>query len=137
MESTTFASPRSQTNSCCRCPKDGVTSGSFLPQGRTPPMWSRRCAARTRCSRSRSSAKSNSPVSDLLRLLWNVSRWERGPGPEKEIFHVPRDQFLRFLLPRHQTVLVEDHLLPLFPHLPRLRGDVFINPLSEFTGPRW
>lgn len=71
----------------------------------------------------------------LFRLLRDVTRWQRGPLAEEEVLHLPRDQLLRFFLPRHQAVLVEDHLHSLFPQLPRLRRDVLVNPLTKFTGP--
>ncbi|OFW07594.1 MAG: hypothetical protein A3I61_17535 [Acidobacteria bacterium RIFCSPLOWO2_02_FULL_68_18] len=45
------------------------------------------------------------------------------------------DERLRFLLPGHQAVFVQDHLLALFPQLPGLRRDVFVDPLSQFAGP--
>src|SRR4030095_8907639 len=62
-------------------------------------------------------------------------RISRGPRPEEKIFHVPGDRFLRFLLPRHETVLIENHLLPVFPHLPRLGGHALIDALSKLAGP--
>jgi hypothetical protein len=55
---------------------------------------------------------------------------------EEEILHVAGDEFLRLLLPRHEPVLVEDHLHPLFPHLPGLRGDVLVDPLPQLARPR-
>src|SRR5579859_805270 len=79
---------------------------------------------------------SESSSTRLLRLLRNVSRRERGALAEEELFHVLRDELLRFFLPGHQAVLVEDHLHPILPELPRLRGDVVVHPLTELTGPR-
>src|SRR5581483_8270774 len=35
-----------------------------------------------------------------------------------------------------QAVLVEDHLHPILPELPRLRRDVLVDALTEFAGPR-
>src|SRR4051812_17964059 len=72
----------------------------------------------------------------LLGLLRYVPGRQGGAFAEEEVFHVARHQLLRFLLPGHQPVLVQDHLLTLFPHLPRLRGDVFEYALTEFAGPR-
>ena len=57
------------------------------------------------------------------------------PSPKKKSSMCLADQLLRLLLPRHQAVLVEDHLHPLFPQLPRLRRDVLVDPLAEFAGP--
>src|SRR5262249_61336693 len=51
------------------------------------------------------------------------------------ILHVFRDEVLRLFLPRHQAVLVEDHLHPVFPHLPGLRGDVLVDPLAQLARP--
>ena len=46
-----------------------------------------------------------------------------------------RDELLGLLLPRHQPVLVEDHLHALFPELPGLGGDIFVDPLAQLAGP--
>ena len=73
---------------------------------------------------------------ELFCLLGHISRWERRPLAEEEIFHVLADQLLRLFLPRHQPVLVEDHLHALFPQLPGLAGDVLVNPLTQFARPR-
>src|SRR5690606_13465285 len=55
---------------------------------------------------------------------------------EEEVLHLPRDELLCLLLPGHQPVLVEDHLLALLPHLPGLGGHVLIDALSELARPR-
>src|SRR4026207_571403 len=60
----------------------------------------------------------------LLGLLWDVPGRERGAVAEEKIFHVFGDQVLGLLLPRHQAVLVQDHLHTLFPELPRVLRDV-------------
>src|ERR1044071_4752234 len=76
-----------------------------------------------------------SPLGQLLGLLRDVARRQRRPLAEEEVFHVLGDQILRFLLPGHQPVLVEDHLHAILPELPRLRGDVLVDPLAELAGP--
>src|SRR5438552_905633 len=76
-------------------------------------------------------------VHGLLGLLWNVPGRQRGAFAEEKIFHVLGDELLRLFLPRHQTVLVEDHLHAILPELPRLGGDVLVDALTEGTGPRW
>src|SRR5438105_1613617 len=72
----------------------------------------------------------------LLGLLRDVSGRQSGAFAEEEILHVLRHQLLRFLLPWHEAVFVEDHLHTLLPELPRLGGDVLVDPLAKFTGPR-
>src|SRR5262249_12607629 len=73
---------------------------------------------------------------DLLRLLRYVTRRKRRPFAEEKIFHVLGDEILGFLLPRHQPVLVEDHLHPILPELPGRRRDVVVDPLPELARPR-
>src|SRR6516225_8334334 len=73
----------------------------------------------------------------LLRLLGYVLRRERRAFAEEEVLHVLRDEVLRLFLPRHQAVLVENHLHPVFPHLPGLRGDICVDTLAQFARPRW
>src|SRR5262249_41616315 len=72
----------------------------------------------------------------LLRPLRDVSGRERGALAKEKIFHVLGDEILRFFLPRHQPVLVQDHLHPFFPELPRLGRDVVVDPLTELAWPR-
>ena len=72
----------------------------------------------------------------LLRLLGHVAGGQRSTLAKEEIFHVPGHQFLRLLLPRHQAVLVENHLLSVFPQLPRLCGDILEQALTELARPR-
>src|SRR4051812_25734 len=72
----------------------------------------------------------------LLGLLGHVARWQRGALAEEKIFHMFGDEILRFLLPGHQPVLVEDHLHALLPELPRLPGDVLVDALAELARPR-
>src|SRR6185436_9699147 len=71
----------------------------------------------------------------LLRLLRDVIGRQRRSFAEEEVFHLRADQLLAFLLPGHQPVLVENHLLALFPELPGLRRHTLINPLADLTGP--
>jgi hypothetical protein len=71
-----------------------------------------------------------------LRLLRHVIGRQRGAFAEKKVFHMFSDQVLRFLLPWHQTVLVEDHLHAFLPQLPGLRGDMLKDPLPKLTRPR-
>src|SRR5262245_51506830 len=73
----------------------------------------------------------------LLRLLRLIVRRQRRPFAEEKVLHVTRDQILRLLLPRHQAVFVQDHLHPIFPELPRICGDVLVDPLPQFARPRW
>src|SRR5215510_5474331 len=80
---------------------------------------------------------SGSGVTRSLGLLGNVAWRERRAFTEEKIFHVFGDEILRFLLPRHQAVLVEDHLHAILPELPRVGGDVVVDPLAELAGPRW
>src|SRR5215203_6674003 len=72
----------------------------------------------------------------LLGLLGHEPWRQRRALAEEEVFHVLRDELLRFLLPRHQAVLIEDHLHPLLPHLPGLEGDVLVDSLPQLTWPR-
>src|SRR6185312_6353592 len=72
----------------------------------------------------------------LLRLLRYVS-WRKGRAfSEEKIFHVLGDEILRFFLPGHETVLVQDHLHPLFPELPGVHRDVLEDALPQFARPR-
>src|SRR6266850_2402905 len=71
-----------------------------------------------------------------LRLLGHVARWQRGAFAEEEIFHMFGNELLCFLLPRHQAVLVQDHLHPLFPELPGVDRHVVVDALAELAGPR-
>jgi|SRR5690349_5694707 hypothetical protein len=72
---------------------------------------------------------------ELLALLRHVAWRQGGALAEEEFFHLTRDQFLRFFLPWHQSIFIEDHLLTLFPQLPRLRRNIVVNTLTEFSGP--
>src|SRR5262252_4378371 len=80
-------------------------------------------------------AQKEAAAGRLLCLLGHVPRRERCPLPEKEVFHVLGDQVLRLLLPRHQAVLVQDHLHPLFPELPRVLRHVLVDALAELARP--
>src|SRR5262249_39947072 len=64
-----------------------------------------------------------------------VIRREGGALSEEEILHVLRDEVLRLFLPRHQTILVENHLHSLFPQLPRVERDVLVDPLTKLSRP--
>src|SRR5579864_7893930 len=75
-------------------------------------------------------------TSVLLRLLGNVPGRQRGALAEEEVFHVLGHELLCFFLPRHQPVLVQDHLHAVFPQFPGFRRDVLENPLAELAGPR-
>src|SRR5438093_9693390 len=46
------------------------------------------------------------------------------------------DEILRLLLPGHQAVLVQDHLHPLFPELPRVSRHVLVDALAQVARPR-
>jgi hypothetical protein len=46
---------------------------------------------------------------------------------------VLRHEVLRLFLPRHQPVLVKDHLHVLFPKPPRFPGNALVNALPEFS----
>jgi len=70
-----------------------------------------------------------------LGLLRDEPRRQRRPLAEEKIFHVFLDEFLRLFLPRHQSVLVENHLHPFFPQFPGFYGNVFVDPLSELARP--
>src|SRR5262245_5423935 len=72
---------------------------------------------------------------ELLGLLRNVSGWKRSAFPEEKVFHVLGDQLLRLFLPGHEPVFVEDHLHPILPELPCLRGDVLVDALAELAWP--
>src|SRR5215213_167195 len=72
----------------------------------------------------------------LLGLLGHEPWRQRRALAEEEVFHVLRDELLRFLLPRHQAVLVEDHLHSLLPHLPGVERDVLVDSLPQLTRPR-
>src|SRR6185503_18724066 len=72
----------------------------------------------------------------LLRLLRDVVGRQRGSFTEEEVFHLLANQLLAFLLPGHQAVFVEDHLLAFLPELPRLRRDVLVDALPDLAGPR-
>src|SRR5262245_16852958 len=80
--------------------------------------------------------ETSNPRTCLFRLLWHVSRRQGGAFAEKEVFHVLGDEVLRFLLPGHQAVLVEDHLHAILPELPRLGRDILVDPLTELARPR-
>src|SRR4030095_5769631 len=67
----------------------------------------------------------------LLRLLRHVPGRQRRAFTEEEVFHVLGDEVLRLFLPRHEAVLVEDHLHAILPELPRLRRDVLVDPLTK------
>jgi hypothetical protein len=75
-------------------------------------------------------------VHELLGLLGDVSGRQRGAFAEKKVLHVLGDELLSFFLPRHQPVLVEDHLHAILPELPGLRRNVLVHPLTELAGPR-
>src|SRR5215813_1422629 len=72
----------------------------------------------------------------LLGLLRDVIGRQGGTLSEEEVLHMFRDELLRLFLPRHQAVLVENHLHPLFPQLPRVERDVFVDALTELSRPR-
>src|SRR5439155_23117021 len=72
----------------------------------------------------------------LFGLLRHVTRRQRGAVAEEEILHVLGDEILCFLLPRHEPVLIEDHLHALLPELPGIFRDVVENALTELAGPR-
>src|SRR6185503_10100436 len=94
--------------------------------------------AELKCGRARENAPSASatrPKSCLLGLLGNVARRQRGPLAEEKIFHVFGYEILRLFLPRHQAILVQDHLHPLFPELPRILRDALVDALPELAGP--
>src|ERR1700722_1042460 len=71
----------------------------------------------------------------LLGLLRHVPWRQRRAFAEEEIFHVLGHQILRFLLPGHEPVLVQDHLHPILPELPGVRRNVLVNSLTELPGP--
>src|SRR5688572_19446265 len=121
---------QSRTRCSSRCRKGKVTWGSSLRGRRNPAPWSARCATRMGVCDSRSIA--SSPLFSLLR---HVSGRQRRAFAEKEILHVLRDDLLRFFLPGHQAVLVEDHLHALFPELPRLRRDALVDALAKIARP--
>src|SRR5687768_12907172 len=56
-----------------------------------------------------------------------VLRRQRLGSAEQEVLHLLGHQLLRFFLPRHQAVLVEDHLHALFPQLPRLSRHIVVD----------
>src|SRR5262245_51968787 len=70
-----------------------------------------------------------------LRLLRHVPGRQRGAFAEEEVLHVLGDEILRFLLPGHEPVLVQDHLHALFPEFPRVLGHVFEDALTELARP--
>ena len=72
----------------------------------------------------------------LFRLLRDVSWRKRCSLAKEEVLHLFGDQVLCLLLPGHQAILVEDHLHPLFPQLPGLRGHLFKDALAQLAGPR-
>ena len=74
------------------------------------------------------------PYFDLLRARSPGGSAE--PSPKKKSSICAADQLLAFLLPRHQPVLVEDHLLALLPELPCLRRHVLVDALADLAGPR-
>src|SRR5688572_511605 len=76
-------------------------------------------------------------MSPLFALLRDVARREGGALAEEEVLHLAGDELLRFFLPGHETILVEDHFHAILPQLPRLRRDVVVNALSDLAGPRW
>ena len=76
-------------------------------------------------------------VGNLLRLLRHEPWGQSRAFSEEEIVHLLRDDLLRLFLPRHEAVLVEDHLHALFPELPCLDGDLLEDTLSQFTRPWW
>src|SRR6476646_3366919 len=69
-------------------------------------------------------------------VLGRVARGKGRALAEKVLFHLLGDDLLRFLLKRQQPVLVEDHLHPLLPHLPRFGGHVVVDALAERARPR-
>src|ERR1700680_709291 len=81
-------------------------------------------------------ASGSDVTSVLLRLLGDVPWRQRGALAEEEVFHVLAHELLSLFLPRHQPILVQDHLHAVFPQLPGFRRDVLENPLAELTGPR-
>src|SRR5262245_9403145 len=72
----------------------------------------------------------------LFGLLRDIPRRKCRPLAEEEVFHVLRHEFLRLFLPRHEPVLVEDHLHPILPALPGIHRHVLVDALAEFPGPR-
>src|SRR3954471_16110230 len=68
-------------------------------------------------------------------LLRNVLGWERRSFAEQKLLHVFRHQVLRFFLPGHEAIFIEDHLHPVFPQLPCGRRDVVVDALTELARP--
>ena len=73
--------------------------------------------------------------SGLLRLLRDEAGRQRRALAEEEILHLLGDDLLGLFLPGHQAVLVENHLHPLFPELPRFGGDVLVDALAQLARP--
>jgi hypothetical protein len=83
------------------------------------------------------SRRTSRPENLGFALFGDVVRREGGPFAEEEIFHVFRHEILGLLLPRHQAILIENHLHAFFPELPGLNGDVLENALAQFARPGW
>ena len=64
---------------------------------------------------------SSGSIHELFGLLRDVPGGQGGAFAEEEILHVLGNEFLGFLLPGHEPVLVEDHLHAILPELPGLR----------------
>src|SRR4051812_43916957 len=115
--------PRQRLRGPRRTPGNRMNAGVYAGKKKTSGE-SKSCrAARNQCRRVRDRVNSSASRGGarwllLLRLLRDVSGREGGAFAKEKIFHVLGDEILRFLLPRHQPVLVQDHLHPLFPELP-------------------
>ena len=68
-------------------------------------------------------------------LLRDVAGRQGRTLAEEELLEMGANQLLAFLLPRHDPVLVEDHLLAILPELPGLRRHVLENSLAELARP--
>src|SRR4030095_7300781 len=102
-------------------------------------MWGvRRLYQQTRWRSSPASIRTAgaSTLPPLLRPRRRVPGRQRRAFTEEEVFHVLGDEVLRLFLPRHEAVLVEDHLHPILPELPGLGGDVLVDPVAEIARPR-
>src|SRR5215467_614768 len=71
----------------------------------------------------------------LFRLLGDVTGRQCGTLAEEEILHVLGHEVLRLFLPRHQAILIEDHLHTILPQLPGVGGNAVKDALTELTRP--
>src|ERR1700740_1483930 len=53
--------------------------------------------------------------------------------PKEVLLHLLHQELLRFSRPGLQTILVEQHFLPLYPLRPSLLGDMIVNFLAKIT----